>query len=456
MTYRKPPLLLLPLLLVLPLLAQADARIYGRAHVSLDYVDADADASWHRPAPGGPSFDFQGFVDAANGVLAESGYVGLPGPEWINTAIGDVMFGTLPWDSLAPEVQAGILQALDDSLTPGAPFRGWGLDMSGRGSKLGVRGSEDLGGGLQAVYQVEIEIAMANVNDDVVDGDPDQFLMGNTYAGLRGDWGLLLMGRHDMPVKIYTEGLDLFADTLADNSYTPGFLDVRADNAVLYLSPTLWGIQLSGALVPAGGATPLGVVDDRANGIADGWSVAARYARGPFQASIGYQRLSRPLWRWQDGLYDLSHGVLAGDETLWRAGLGLLDWHGLDLTAVYESRSQVLGQPDNGGSTLWQVQGGYRFGATRLKAMYGQALTGDCVDPEALGFRFGCASGVVAGTFGDALGVFGETGDRSTWALGLEHNFSVRSQIYALYVALDDERPDADWSGLSLGMRHWF
>jgi predicted porin len=198
------------------------------------------------------------------------------------------------------------------------------------------------------------------------------------------------------------------------------------------------------------------VVDDRANGIADGWSVAARYARGPFQASIGYQRFLRPLWRWQDGLYDLSHGVLAGDETLWRAGLGLLDWRGLDLTALYESRSQVLGQPDNGGSTLWQVQGGYRFGATRLKAMYGQALTGDCVDPEALGFRFGCASGVVAGTFGDALGVFGETGDRSTWALGLEHNFSVRSQIYALYVALDDERPDADWSGLSLGLRHWF
>ena len=75
---------------------------------------------------------------------------------------------------------------------------------------------------------------------------------------------------------------------------------------------------------------------------------------------------------------------------------------------------------------------------------------------EALGFRFGCASGVVAGTFGDALGIFAETGDRSTWALGLEHNLSVRSQIYALYVALDDERPAADWSGLSLGLRHWF
>ena len=456
MMYRKPSRDLLPLILALPLLAEADARIYGNAHVSLDYVDADADASWHRPAPGAPSFDFQGFVDDANQVLADSGYVGLPGPEGINTAIGDVMFGTMPFDALAPEVQAGILQALDDNLTPGVPFRGWGLNMNSRSSRLGVRGSEELGEGLRAVYQVEIQIAMANVDDDLVDGDPDRFLMGNTFAGLQGDWGLFLAGRHDTPVKMVTQGLDLFADTLADNSYTPGFLDLRADNTLLYVSPTLWGIQLTGALIPAGGATPLGVSDNRADGIADSWSAAASYVAGPIQAAIGYQRLARPLWRWQEGLYDLSHGVLAGDETLWRLGVGLLDWHGLDFTAIYESRSQVLGQPDNGGVELWQVQGAYRFGATRLKAMLGQALAGGCVDPEALGFRFGCASGVVAGTFGEALGVFAETGDRSTWALGLDHDLSVRSQIYVLYVALDDERPAADWSGLSLGLRHWF
>ncbi len=456
MSYRNPSFTFLLAVISLPLLVRAEAEFYGKVHVSLDYVDADADAVWYRPAPGGPSFDFQGFVDAANQVLADSGYVGLAGPEGINTAIGDVMFGTIPFDSLAPEVQAGILEALDDKLTRGLPFRGWGLNATDRASKLGVRGSEDLGGGLKAVYQIELEIATANANDNIVDGDPDRILMSNTYVGLAGDWGRFLMGRHDTPVKMSTERLDLFADTLADDSHTPGFLDLRTDNTLLYISPSLWGIQLSAALVPSGGATPLGVRDARADAIADGWSAAAVYLVGPFQASLGYQQLSRPLWRWQDGLYDLSHGVLASEESLWRFGLGLLDWHGLDLTAIYESRSKTLGQPDNGGAELWQVQGAYRFGATRLKAMFGQALTGDCVDPEDLGFRFGCASGVVTGTFGEAMGIFAEGGDKSTWALGLDHDFSRRSQVYALYLALDDERPDADWSGFSLGMRHWF
>jgi predicted porin len=297
---------------------------------------------------------------------------------------------------------------------------------------------------------------MANVNDHIADGDPDHVLMGNTYAGVRGGWGLLLMGRHDTPVKMSTARLDLFADTLADDAHTPGFLDLRTDNTLLYVSPTLWGIQISGALVPSGGATTLGVRDYRADGIADGWSLAAVYTAGPVQASLGYQQLSRTLWQWQDGLYDLSHAVVASDETLWRVGFGLLDWKGLDLTAIYESRSNALGQPDNGGLDLWQVQAGYHFGPTRLKAMFGQALGGGCADPEDLGFRFGCASGVVAGTFGQALGVFAETGDRSTWALGIDHYLSIRSQVYALYLALDDERPAADWSGFSFGMRHAF
>ena len=74
MKYRKPDCTFALVLMALPLLAQAEAQIYGNVHVSLDYVDADADASWFRPAPGGPSFDFQGFVDAANQVLADSGY----------------------------------------------------------------------------------------------------------------------------------------------------------------------------------------------------------------------------------------------------------------------------------------------------------------------------------------------------------------------------------------------
>lgn len=456
MTYRTPFCAALLALTAMPLWVQAEARLYGEVHVSIDYVDADPDATWYRPAPGGPAFDFQGFADGANQVLADSGYVGIPGPEGINTAIADIMFGTIPFDTLSPEVQAGILDVLHHSLTSGAAFKGWGLNMSDRASRLGVQGSEDLGNGLKALYQIELEIPVANKDADIDNGDPGLVRMRNSFLGLEGGWGRLIAGRHDSPLKMSTAPLDLFADTLADYNRTIGFSDLRSDNSLLYFSPAFWGVQVTGAVIPGGGATVLGVEDPRANGLAEGWSVAANYGAGPFYASAAYERLARPLWRWQDGLYDTSHGIVAGDETRWRFGLGLLDWNGIDLTGIYESRSQVMGQTDNAGVMLWQVQGAYRFGGTRIKAMYGQALPGACVDPMDLGFRFACSSGVVAGTFGDALGPFVEQGDKSAWAVGVDHDFSTRSRLYALYTALTDSNPAGDWSGFSLGMLHRF
>jgi hypothetical protein len=56
-------------------------------------------------------------------------------------------------------------------------------------------------------------------------------------------------------MKISTGKLDLFADTMADYNGTVGFRDLRADNVVAYISPSLAGFQLSGAIVPSGGAT---------------------------------------------------------------------------------------------------------------------------------------------------------------------------------------------------------
>ena len=63
------------------------------------------------------------------------------------------------------------------------------------------------------------------------------------------------MGRHDTPLKISTGKLDLFADTLADMNATVGFQDLRADNAVAYISPSFSGFTLAAAIVPAGGST---------------------------------------------------------------------------------------------------------------------------------------------------------------------------------------------------------
>lgn len=444
--------------------AAADATVYGKANVSLDYVDADANAAWNRPAIGSPSFDMERFIDDANAVLGEIGYVGVPGPGGVNTAIADVLFGTVdgnfPFDALDPDTQAGILRSLRDSTNVGQARKGWDINANDRGSRIGFKGAEDLRG-LKAVYQVEIGIAMANVNGDIDDGErsgPEGqgLYMRNSFLGLTGRWGTMLVGRHDTPMKMSTGSLDLFADSLADYNVTVGFHDVRADNAVLYLSPTFLGVQLAGSVTPAGGGTLVGELNSDADSLAEAWSVAATFRHGPFYASAAYEMLGKELWRPQEGAYDTAHGLLPSDDKKWRIGLGLLDWNGLTVTGIYESRKDILGMPQSAVASLWQIQTGYAFGNNMIKAMYGQSDLEECSDPWNAGFRFTCSIGVLGQVLGSEIPVPIDQKDKRTWAIGFDHYFSKRTKAYALYTALDDSNEDSDWSGLSIGMSHHF
>lgn len=225
------------MLAVFPLLSQADATIYGKVNVSIDYLDVDENAAWNRPAVGSPYFDVLSFIDDGNQALNDAGYTAaLPPPRELDTVIGDLLFGTIPLESLDPALQQQIFDAVDNALTPGRAFRGWDLNANGRGNRLGIRGSEDLGMGLKAIYQIELSIPIADTDRQFANGDPGRIGMRNSYVGLASDWGTLLVGRHDTPTKMSTGRLDLFADTLADYNHTVGFDDVRADSTILYPS----------------------------------------------------------------------------------------------------------------------------------------------------------------------------------------------------------------------------
>jgi predicted porin len=340
-------------------------------------------------------------------------------------------------------------------------FDGWGMDQNGRASRLGVKGSEDLGNGLKAVYQMEFDVRVANDNGDNVltDGNRNNALaMRNTYAGLAGNWGTFLMGRHDTPLKMSTSRLDLFADTLADMNFTVGFQDLRADNAVAYVSPSLYGLNFSGAVIPAGGATGGTGWNSDADGLAEAWSTGLTYSNGPFFASAAYENLGSNLWTGgqtfntiygnlnQDVLYRGLYGSGAKDDTKWRLGLGLLNWNGFTLQGIYENRSHVLGAPDQSDMQLWQLQAQYAFGNTAVKGMYGHASVDQCADPFNAGFRFYCGLGL-DGT---------ENSDMDTCAVGVDHNFSKRTKAYLLYTAVNSDNNSSDWNGVSIGMMHSF
>lgn len=112
--------------------------------------------------------------------------------------------------------------------------------LNDQSSLLGVRGTEDLGGGLKAFFQLETQFK------------PDQndttFAARNSGVGLQGGWGSLLLGRWDMPFKTTTIAVDPFGDltiggiTMANNDQ--GNFDVRAQNVIQYWSPSWGGVAL--------------------------------------------------------------------------------------------------------------------------------------------------------------------------------------------------------------------
>lgn len=105
-------------------------------------------------------------------------------------------------------------------------------------SLIGVRGTEDLGGGLKAFFQLETAFETGNS-------------AGNTYAtrnsgvGLQGGWGSLMAGRWDSPYKSATIAIDPFGDlTIAGITSAlndRGNHDRRTQNVIQYWSPAMGG-----------------------------------------------------------------------------------------------------------------------------------------------------------------------------------------------------------------------
>ena len=106
--------------------------------------------------------------------------------------------------------------------------------LSTNSSRIGFKGSEDLGGGMKAIWKLESGIA--------VDGETGTLKARNRYVGLSGGWGTLLGGIHDTPMKSIGRKVELFPEYLGDHrnlmggNTTAGW-DLRTKNTLAYVSP---------------------------------------------------------------------------------------------------------------------------------------------------------------------------------------------------------------------------
>lgn len=106
--------------------------------------------------------------------------------------------------------------------------------LESNSSRVGIKGSEKLNDSVEVIYQFEYE---ANVDDN----DDDALKQRNIFIGVKGDFGQIIGGHIDTPLKNAQNKVDLFNDLRGDikNYISPN--DNRTDNTVMYSSPSASG-----------------------------------------------------------------------------------------------------------------------------------------------------------------------------------------------------------------------
>lgn len=263
---------------------------------------------------------------------------------------------------------------------------------SSSNSRWGLRGSESLGGGLNAIFQLE-----SRINADTGTGESGRLFGRESWVGLRGDFGTLRFGRSLVPSQRVasnydphgTDGIGSFGSTSLILGHTPL---VRMENAAYYETPSFGGMTVFGAY-------QLDEVKDATD--VKAWSLRLRYAQGPIDVS-------------------LAHGKLAGDN---------------DVTSFGASYDMKWLKP------MIQYHRGERAGRDRASWLVGATA------PVGAGeVRFAVSRLDDRG----AAPV-----DRDLIALGYDYGLSKRTVLYGTVVR-DKRTNESARTGVELGMRHLF
>lgn len=231
--------------------------------------------------------------------------------------------------------------------------------VSSNVSKFGFKGSEDLGDGLTAIWQVEQQI-------DIDAAAKNTFASRNTFAGLKSDrLGTILLGIHDTPYKLASRKLDAFGDNIGDNRALIGApkgsasnlgFELREKNTVAYMSPSFSGIKAAIATI--------NLREDNTNSMQlNGkiMSFAAMYDVAPFYGSLAYES------------HDLDYVTAGNKESATRLGLGFKPGD-FSVGIIYEITNDnfAAGSTNSLGHKAAYINGKYKIGNNVIKLAYGK------------------------------------------------------------------------------------
>jgi predicted porin len=303
------------------------------------------------------------------------------------------------------------------------------------GSRIGFKGSEDLGNGLKAIFEIESGVRNDAPNVSSATQSGGLFTTSrHAYVGLTGNFGTAVGGRLDGVRYGLFNKYDAFGGGGMGN-FTQMTTQVdRAENAVAYISPKFWG---GFGVVAAYGTSVLG---QEAPGVVGGitanegdsrlYTLMGTYDNGPLSVSVDYEHIDE---RHISGGNNALHVFTTGAS--WDFGF-------MKVAGVYDvlkaGQFSAIGTTDK---RNWFLSAKVPYGKFDFKATYGQ------VDDN-----------------------HNSKADANKFGLGVNYNLSKRTNIYADYGRIGNDRNAAyavsylgnsggggyGVSGFNLGLAHNF
>jgi predicted porin len=372
--------------------------------------------------------------------LAVAGACALPLTAQAQTA-NVTLYGRLNLDS---EV---IINQKQDTSTSASQIKGNYYRVSSNSSRLGVRGDENLGGGLHAIFQVEQRFDASNAGNVSTAGD--------TYAGLQGGWGTLKIGYFLTPYDdispIHGSVPTLITGILGTsavwsntgyigNSIDTGAFDDRSGNSLEYTTPNLKGF--TGNFLVAGrdtGGNDGGTLSQQRRH-ASVYSLSGVYANGPFTAGIAYEAHNKL----RDGL-PATAACPSCQVSLQDQGVTAAisyQWGAVKIAAVYEGLSYDIATGGDLKRNMWGASATANWGPGQFYTAYYHGANGrgsaQCLD--AAGKFVSCGSATQASAPRVGAVTEGPSTSVNMYEFSYTYPLSKRTLLYAGYVMIDNAK----------------
>jgi predicted porin len=328
-------------------------------------------------------------------------------------------------------------------------------------SRLGFRGTENLGGGLRAFFQLETTVGV----DSGAGGTATQFWSRDTFVGMAGGFGSVKLGSMDTVYKSIGDTLSFLgisSGNFVSNSNIlskTGFgtssassFHLRRANSIYYESPQFGGVQALLQYSPDEAKT--------GNRNANLISAGVKYEAGPLYLALAHEihndtfggssNVSAALSNSanlnansKDKATRLTGRYKIGADTTVEANIAQLQ---------YDESGGLVGRFQNYKHNAWSIGAEQRAGAWTFAGAYAAATAGSC----------SLVGGAVCSTSGL---------DGKMLNVGASYSFSKRTYLFALAsklrngdsarynnISVTGARPDpgADITQVALGIAHSF